>query len=87
MIFPTLVRSDAIAEVAASKAQAIEAALDTSSKIFELVGARGSLSQYGFDRFWRNTRVHSLHDPIAYKFREVGSWALLGEAPKPSWYT
>ncbi|KAL2793168.1 acyl-CoA dehydrogenase/oxidase [Aspergillus keveii] len=80
-------RGEIAVQVAASKAQAIEAALDTSSKIFELVGARGSLSQYGFDRFWRNTRVHSLHDPVAYKFREVGSWALLGEAPEPSWYT
>jgi alkylation response protein AidB-like acyl-CoA dehydrogenase len=87
MTLSTIVRSNHDVEVAASKAQAIEAALETSSKIFELVGAKGSLSQYGFDRFWRNTRVHSLHDPIAYKFREVGSWALLGEAPEPSWYT
>ncbi|KAL4793133.1 acyl-CoA dehydrogenase/oxidase [Aspergillus venezuelensis] len=74
-------------QVAASKAQAIETALEVSSKIFEFVGASGSLSKYGFDRFWRNTRVHSLHDPIAYKFREVGSWALLNKVPEPSWYT
>ncbi|KAL4965721.1 acyl-CoA dehydrogenase/oxidase [Aspergillus stella-maris] len=59
-------------QVAASKSQAMETALEVSSKIFEFVGASGSLSKYGFDRFWRNTRVHSLHDPISYKFREVG---------------
>jgi alkylation response protein AidB-like acyl-CoA dehydrogenase len=45
-----------MSEVAASKANAIEVALEVSSKIFELMGASSSLSQYGFDRFWRNTR-------------------------------
>ncbi|KAJ5902330.1 hypothetical protein N7495_002858 [Penicillium taxi] len=80
-------RGEVAVQVAASKAQIIETALETTSKIFELIGARSSLSIYGFDRFWRNTRVHSLHDPVAYKFREVGSWSLLGDVPEPSWYT
>lgn len=43
-------------EVAASKAIAIEAALEASSKIFEVMGASSSLTKYGFDRFFRNTR-------------------------------
>ncbi|BCS21627.1 uncharacterized protein APUU_22059A [Aspergillus puulaauensis] len=80
-------RGEIAVQVAASKAQVIETALETATKVFEYVGASGSLSRYGFDRFWRNTRVHSLHDPIVYKFREVGSWTLLKEAPEPSWYT
>ncbi|KAF7557806.1 hypothetical protein G7Z17_g460 [Cylindrodendrum hubeiense] len=80
-------RGEVAVQVAASKATAIETTLRVSTKLFELVGARSSLSKYGFDRFWRNTRVHSLHDPVAYKFREVGSWALLREIPEPSWYT
>ncbi|KPM46493.1 hypothetical protein AK830_g196 [Neonectria ditissima] len=80
-------RGEIAVQVAASKATAIEATITVSSKLFELTGASSSLSKYGFDRFWRNTRVHSLHDPIAYKFREVGGWALLGEVPEPSWYT
>ncbi|KAK7416715.1 hypothetical protein QQX98_005041 [Neonectria punicea] len=80
-------RGEIAVQVAASKATAIEAAITVSSKFFELTGALSGLSKYGFDRFWRNTRLHSLHDPIAYKFREVGSWALLGEVPEPSWYT
>ncbi|RDW77974.1 hypothetical protein BP5796_05826 [Coleophoma crateriformis] len=80
-------RGEIAVQVAATKANAIEVALEVSTKIFELVGARGSLSKYGFDRFWRNTRVHSLHDPPSYKFREVGVWSLLHEVPEPSWYT
>ncbi|TVY89400.1 Dibenzothiophene desulfurization enzyme C [Lachnellula willkommii] len=50
-------RGEIAVQVAASKANAIEVALEVSSKIFELVGARGSLSKLGFDRFWRNTRA------------------------------
>jgi alkylation response protein AidB-like acyl-CoA dehydrogenase len=42
--------------VAASKAVAIEAALEASTKIFEFMGASSSLTKYGFDRFFRNTR-------------------------------
>ncbi|KAI8712644.1 hypothetical protein NCS52_01363000 [Fusarium sp. LHS14.1] len=80
-------RGEIAVQVAASKATAIEAAITVSSKFFELTGASSGLSKYGFDRFWRNTRLHSLHDPITYKFREVGGWALLGEIPEPSWYT
>ena len=45
-----------ISEVAASKANVIEAGLEVCNKIFELVGARGSLSKWGLDRFWRNMR-------------------------------
>lgn len=43
-------------DVAASKAVAIETTLEVSSKIFEVMGASSSLSKYGFDRFFRNTR-------------------------------
>ncbi|KAK9794185.1 putative fmnh2-dependent monooxygenase protein [Seiridium cardinale] len=49
-------RGEVAVQVAASKAIAIEAALEASSKIFEVMGASSSLSSYGFDRFFRNTR-------------------------------
>jgi len=28
-----------------------------------------------------------LHDPVAYKRREVGRWVLEGELPEPTWYS
>lgn len=37
-------------------------------------------------RFWRNARVHTLHDPIDYKLRDLGRHALTGEFPVPSSY-
>ncbi|MEC3978764.1 acyl-CoA dehydrogenase family protein [Amycolatopsis sp. H20-H5] len=73
--------------VAAAKQRVIETGLEIGTRIFELTGARASASKYGLDRFWRNLRTHSLHDPIAYKRREVGAYALLGQLPEPTWYT
>lgn len=73
--------------IAAAKQRVIETGLEIGTKIFELTGARASAAKYGLDRFWRNLRTHSLHDPVAYKRREVGVYALRGEVPEPTWYT
>ncbi|GGG17739.1 putative monooxygenase [Rhodococcoides trifolii] len=73
--------------VAAVKARATEVALEVTSTIFEALGARATASKYGFDRFWRNVRTHTLHDPVAYKRREVGRWVLTDELPEPTWYS
>jgi alkylation response protein AidB-like acyl-CoA dehydrogenase len=73
--------------VAAVKARATEVSLEVTSTIFEALGARATASKYGFDRFWRNVRTHTLHDPVAYKRREVGRWVLTDELPEPTWYS
>ncbi len=65
--------SIAVAEV---KALATEVALHVSSKLFELTGSRSTLEQYGFDRHWRNARTHTLHDPVRYKYVNVGNYYL-----------
>jgi alkylation response protein AidB-like acyl-CoA dehydrogenase len=80
-------RGDVAVLIAAAKQRIVETGLEIASKIFELTGARASASKYGLDRFWRNLRTHSLHDPLPYKRREVGAYALLGELPAPTWYT
>ncbi|MEU3580316.1 acyl-CoA dehydrogenase family protein [Streptomyces globisporus] len=73
--------------VAAAKARATEVALEVTSRIFEVTGARATASAEGLDRFWRNVRTHTLHDPVAYKRREVGRHVLTGELPEPTWYS
>ncbi|MFJ2788491.1 MULTISPECIES: acyl-CoA dehydrogenase family protein [unclassified Streptomyces] len=72
---------------AAVKAHATEVALEVTSRIFEVTGARATASAEGLDRFWRNVRTHTLHDPVAYKRREVGRHVLTGELPEPTWYS
>jgi alkylation response protein AidB-like acyl-CoA dehydrogenase len=51
--------------------------------MFEVMGARASHAKYGYDRFWRNVRTHTLHDPVAYKLHDVGNHALNGAYPIP----
>jgi len=73
--------------VAEAKALAHKAGLEISSQMFELTGARSTSAQYGFDRYWRNVRVHTLHDPIDYKLRDLGRYALSGTLPEPTAYS
>ncbi|GII61275.1 monooxygenase [Sphaerisporangium krabiense] len=73
--------------VAAAKAISTEVALEVTSRIFEVTGARATATGQGLDRFWRNVRTHTLHDPVAYKRREVGRYVLTGDLPEPTWYS
>lgn len=73
--------------VASVKVVTTDTSLQVTSGIFEMLGARATGKKYGFDRFWRDVRTHTLHDPVAYKKREVGRYQLLGEIPEPTWYT
>ncbi|MDI4657575.1 acyl-CoA dehydrogenase family protein [Xanthobacter autotrophicus] len=71
-------RNVAAAAIYAAKVHASRTALEVTSKIFELMGARATAGAAGYDRFWRNIRTHTLHDPVVYKSREVGNFALNG---------
>jgi alkylation response protein AidB-like acyl-CoA dehydrogenase len=73
--------------VARAKAFATRAGLEVTSRVFELTGARGAAGSLGLDRFWRNLRTHTLHDPVDYKLRELGAYALDGSVPPPTFYS
>jgi alkylation response protein AidB-like acyl-CoA dehydrogenase len=80
-------RGEAAVAVARLKVVATEIGLEATAGIFEVTGARSTSNEYGFDRFWRNVRTHSVHDPVAYKRREVGRHFLTGEHPAFTLYT
>lgn len=80
-------RGEVAVLIAAAKQRAVDVGLEIGTRVYEVTGARATSSTVGLDRFWRNVRTHSLHDPIAYKRREVGVFALLDEVPEPTWYT
>ncbi len=73
--------------VAEAKVLSHRAALGVSSQFFDNTGARSTAARFGFDRFWRNARTHTLHDPIDYKVRDIGRYAIEGRAPDPSPYS
>jgi alkylation response protein AidB-like acyl-CoA dehydrogenase len=70
-------RGELAANVAHLKVVTTDTGLAVTSGIFEMLGARATGKKYGFDRYWRDIRTHSLHDPVAYKKREVGRYQLL----------
>ncbi|GAB4440372.1 MAG: monooxygenase [Cyanobacteria bacterium J069] len=79
-------RGEAAIAIATAKAFVTKAGIDLTSKIFDVMGTRATSADYGFDRFWRNLRTFTLHDPVDYKIRSVGNWALNGEYPTPDFY-
>jgi alkylation response protein AidB-like acyl-CoA dehydrogenase len=70
-----------------AKILAHRAALDVSENLFDACGARSTHAPLALDRFWRNARVHTLHDPLDYRVRDVGRYALSGTLPEVSLYT
>ncbi|MBE1578303.1 acyl-CoA dehydrogenase family protein [Amycolatopsis roodepoortensis] len=84
---PPAERAEAAIAISSAKIVASRAAVETTSKIFEFTGARATATKYGFDRFWRNARTLTLHDPVTYKAREVGDHFLNGIPPCLSGYS
>lgn len=73
--------------VASVKVVATDVGLRVTSGVFEVTGSKATATKVGLDRFWRDLRTHTLHDPVAYKNRELGRYQLLNEVPEPTWYT
>ena len=80
-------RGEVAAEVFAAKASATQAGLQVSTHLFDLLGPRATATHFGFDRFWRDLRTFTLHDPVDYKLREVGDFLLNGTVPAISQYS
>jgi alkylation response protein AidB-like acyl-CoA dehydrogenase len=73
--------------VATGKVCAAKIGLELTSRMFDVMGARSTQGALGLDRYWRNLRTHSLHDPLDYKARELGDWALNQRIPSPTFYS
>jgi len=85
---PITEQSAALASIAVAEAKVLttEIALQASEKLFELAGSRATLAEFNLDRHWRNARVHTLHDPVRWKYHAVGDYRLNGTLPaRHSW--
>jgi alkylation response protein AidB-like acyl-CoA dehydrogenase len=80
-------RADAVTLINAARVHASEVALEVSSRLFEVTGARSSAAATGLDRFWRNARTLSLHDPLPHKQVQIGAYVLDGVEPSPGFYS
>ncbi|ALG84945.1 acyl-CoA dehydrogenase family protein [Gordonia phthalatica] len=80
-------RAEAAVAIAEAKYVTTKVSLDVASRLFEIQGARATTTEHGFDRHWRNLWTHTVHDPVAYKAREVGDWTLNRRAPQFTLYS
>lgn len=73
----------AAASIAVAEARALTttASLDAANQLFELCGTASTLDHLGLDRFWRNARTHTLHDPVRWKYHAIGNYYLNDTLP------
>lgn len=68
-------------QVSIAKAQAADLALDAGEALFDLAGEAALDPARGLDRFWRDARTHTLHDPTRWRLLHIGNHALTGRLP------
>lgn len=67
--------------VDAAKAIAYRVGPMLGGSVFQAREVESVLARNGLDRHWRNSRVHSLHDPARQRERGVGAYLLAGAPP------
>jgi alkylation response protein AidB-like acyl-CoA dehydrogenase len=78
--------SSAAVAMAEAKVASTEVAMAATNQLFELVGPESLREKYGLDRHWRNARVHTLHDPVRWKYYAIGNFYLNGvDPPRHAW--
>ncbi|NKY88973.1 SfnB family sulfur acquisition oxidoreductase [Nocardia veterana] len=73
--------AEASIAVATAKITADRAANEVSAALFEVSGTRSAAADLNLDRFWRNARTHTLHDPVRWKYQHIGRAVLNGTPP------
>lgn len=56
----------------------VDLALEATSKVLNALSASAASEAKKLDRFWRNARTVSSHNPVIFKQRIVGDWAING---------
>jgi SfnB family sulfur acquisition oxidoreductase len=75
--------SVAAASVAVAEARAFShrAGLLAANTLLELGGTSATDRAEALDRYWRNVRTHTLHDPVRWKYHWIGAYHLEGRLP------
>lgn len=72
-----------LADIEVNQATSIvtDLVLDATTKLFDALGASAVKRENGLDRYWRNSRVITSHNPRIYRDRIVGDFAVNGTRP------
>ncbi|MCB8882606.1 acyl-CoA dehydrogenase family protein [Acidisoma cellulosilytica] len=76
-----------VGEIGVDQAQPIVAklVLEATETLFDALGASATIRATALDRHWRNARTLSSHNPLIYKQRIVGDYAVNGTTPPAFW--
>jgi alkylation response protein AidB-like acyl-CoA dehydrogenase len=80
-------RGEVSIAIATAKIAATNTSLYITQNNCQVMGARATTAQLNLDRFWSNVRTQTLHDPVDYKYQEIGEWVLTAKVPDPSFYS
>ncbi len=72
-------RIEAMSKVAQAKVVTTDTALRVTTDLFKVCGARATLREENLDRFLRDVRTITVHDPVEYKARLVGECVVRGD--------
>lgn len=67
--------------VAEARIHSTKAGLLAANRLHELSGTSSTMETDDLDRYWRNVRTHTLHDPVRWKYQAVGQYHLNGRRP------
>jgi alkylation response protein AidB-like acyl-CoA dehydrogenase len=72
-----------LADVAtfSAQTQVVDLVLGLCSELFEVGGSSAVTERHRLDRHWRNARTLASHNPVVYRSRIVGAYALDGTSP------
>ncbi|SDT38095.1 Acyl-CoA dehydrogenase [Pseudomonas asplenii] len=75
------------AEIESATAQVVVSELiqRATSELFNALGGSDVRQGKALDRHWRNARTVSSHNPLIYKARIIGDWAINGTEPPFVW--
>jgi alkylation response protein AidB-like acyl-CoA dehydrogenase len=82
-----LTRAELAVPIYAAKSAATRAGMRAANEVYQLLGTRATKRATGLDRYWRNARTLSLHDPVDWKNAEIGAHLLTGWETTPGVYT
>ena len=81
-----LVNDEAEIEVSQAQIVVTRLTLDATTLLFDGLGASATSQTKSFDRYWRNARTIASHNPLIYKERVIGDYAVNKTRPPYVWH-
>ncbi|WP_437884546.1 acyl-CoA dehydrogenase family protein [Pseudomonas sp. LRF_L74] len=65
----------------------VSTVLEAATRLFDIGGASALDAERNWDRFWRNARTLSSHNPIGFRLKAIGDYELNGQVAFRQWFS